>query len=117
MSVIILAQGCVDKIRRQYTADLKSREMRVRQRYLLISPNPLCPFYSLQCIRAHRSVAMYFIDKLALRAGNEKDPDEAADTVGCCSLRVEHISEQPLLSPFSLLPPFLRTECRTGWSD
>ena len=35
---------------------------------------------------------MYFIDKLALRAGNEKDSDETADTVGCCSLRVEHIS-------------------------
>jgi len=34
---------------------------------------------------------MYFIDKLALRAGNEKDTDEAADTVGCCSLRVEHV--------------------------
>jgi DNA topoisomerase-1 len=30
------------------------------------------------------------IDKLALRVGNEKDEDEA-DTVGCCSLRVEHI--------------------------
>ncbi len=29
--------------------------------------------------------------QLALRAGNEKD-DESADTVGCCSLRVEHIS-------------------------
>ena len=29
--------------------------------------------------------------QLALRAGNEKDTDEAADTVGCCSLRVEHI--------------------------
>jgi len=28
--------------------------------------------------------------KLALRAGNEKDEDQA-DTVGCCSLRVEHI--------------------------
>ena len=26
-----------------------------------------------------------------LRAGNEKDGDEQADTVGCCSLRVEHI--------------------------
>lgn len=39
-----------------------------------------------------RAVAMYFIDKLALRAGNEKDSDESADTVGCCSLRVEHIS-------------------------
>uniref|UniRef100_A0A8R1XQI3 DNA topoisomerase I n=1 Tax=Onchocerca volvulus TaxID=6282 RepID=A0A8R1XQI3_ONCVO len=29
--------------------------------------------------------------RLALRAGNEKDVDEAADTVGCCSLRCEHI--------------------------
>ncbi len=38
---------------------------------------------------------MYFIDKLALRAGNEKDADESADTVGCCSLRVEHISMYP----------------------
>ena len=28
---------------------------------------------------------------LALRAGNEKDDDQA-DTVGCCSLRVEHIA-------------------------
>ena len=37
-----------------------------------------------------RSVALYFIDKLALRAGNEKDEDQA-DTVGCCSLRVEHV--------------------------
>lgn len=35
-------------------------------------------------------VATYLIDKLALRVGNEKDDDEA-DTVGCCSLRVEHI--------------------------
>jgi DNA topoisomerase-1 len=30
------------------------------------------------------------IDKLALRVGNEKS-DEEADTVGCCSLRKEHI--------------------------
>jgi DNA topoisomerase IB len=29
--------------------------------------------------------------QLALRAGNEKDEDQA-DTVGCCSLRVEHIT-------------------------
>ncbi len=29
--------------------------------------------------------------QLALRAGNEKDED-SADTVGCCSLRVEHIT-------------------------
>jgi len=58
----------IDKIRENYKADFKSKEMRVRQ----------------------RAVALYFIDKLALRAGNEKDEDQA-DTVGCCSLRVEHI--------------------------
>jgi len=34
--------------------------------------------------------ACYLIDILALRVGNEKTEDEA-DTVGCCSLRVEHI--------------------------
>lgn len=33
------------------------------------------------------AVALYFIDKLALRAGHEKDEDEA-DTVGCCTLKV-----------------------------
>ena len=33
--------------------------------------------------------------QLALRAGNEKDGDETADTVGCCSLRVEHITLHP----------------------
>jgi len=31
---------------------------------------------------------MYVIDTLALRVGNEKGSDEA-DTVGCCSLRIE----------------------------
>ena len=58
----------VDKIRDEYRVDFRSKEMRIRQ----------------------RSTALYFIDKLALRAGNEKDED-TADTVGCCSLRVEHI--------------------------
>ncbi|XP_062871030.1 DNA topoisomerase 1 [Trichomycterus rosablanca] len=61
---------CVEKIRNQYRDDWKSKEMRIRQ----------------------RAVALYFIDKLALRAGNEKEEGESADTVGCCSLRVEHIS-------------------------
>uniref|UniRef100_A0AAY4A042 DNA topoisomerase I n=1 Tax=Denticeps clupeoides TaxID=299321 RepID=A0AAY4A042_9TELE len=59
----------VDSIRRQYQSDWSSHEMRNRQ----------------------RGVALYFIDKLALRAGNEKE-DDTADTVGCCSLRVEHIT-------------------------
>ncbi|XP_015119304.1 DNA topoisomerase I, mitochondrial [Diachasma alloeum] len=59
----------IDNIRKKYREDWKSKEMKVRQ----------------------RAVALYFIDKLALRAGNEKDEDQA-DTVGCCSLRIEHIS-------------------------
>ena len=41
-----------------------------------------------------RATAVYFIDKLALRAGNEKGEDEA-DTVGCCSLRCEHVTMEP----------------------
>lgn len=30
-----------------------------------------------------------------MRAGNEKEEGETADTVGCCSLRVEHIKLYP----------------------
>jgi DNA topoisomerase IB len=37
---------------------------------------------------------MYFIDRLALRAGNEKGDDEA-DTYGCCSLQFEHVTLEP----------------------
>ena len=36
----------------------------------------------------------YIIDKLALRVGNEKGDDQA-DTVGCCSLRVQHVKLLP----------------------
>ncbi|ESO04310.1 hypothetical protein HELRODRAFT_79183, partial [Helobdella robusta] len=59
---------CLDDIRSNYKKDFKSNEMCFRQ----------------------RAVALYFIDQLALRVGNEKDK-ETADTVGCCSLRVEHV--------------------------
>eukprot|EP00917_Polyrhabdina_sp_WS-2016_P010078 GHVP01022209.1.p1 GENE.GHVP01022209.1~~GHVP01022209.1.p1 ORF type:complete len:729 (+),score=165.57 GHVP01022209.1:3529-5715(+) len=38
------------------------------------------------------ATATYLIDRLALRVGGEKDTEEEADTVGCCSLRVEHMS-------------------------
>ncbi|XP_055489545.1 DNA topoisomerase 1-like isoform X4 [Leucoraja erinacea] len=62
-------KGRINAIQRDYRAAWKSREMKTRQ----------------------RAVALYFIDKLALRAGNEKEEGETADTVGCCSLRVEHI--------------------------
>ncbi|GIY62723.1 DNA topoisomerase 1, partial [Caerostris extrusa] len=58
----------VNRIRDEYIRDFKTKDMLIRQ----------------------RAVAVYFIDKLALRTGNEKDED--ADTVDCCSLRVKHIS-------------------------
>ncbi|GAA5964107.1 hypothetical protein JCM8115_005343 [Rhodotorula mucilaginosa] len=62
----------VDRIRADYTADLRSKEMAIRQ----------------------RATAVYLIDRFALRAGNEKGEDEA-DTVGCCSLRYEHVTLTP----------------------
>ncbi|KAG1881336.1 DNA topoisomerase I [Suillus tomentosus] len=71
----------VDRIRKDYSADLRSKVMADRQ----------------------RATAMYFIDKLALRAGNEKGEDEA-DTVGCCSLRCEHVT---LEAPDFLIFDFL----------
>lgn len=37
---------------------------------------------------------MWVIDVLALRVGGEKGEEEA-DTVGCCSLRVEHVTFNP----------------------
>lgn len=58
----------IEEIRKDYKLDWKSEKLFDRQ----------------------RGVALYFIDKLALRIGNEKGDDEA-DTVGCCSLRIEHI--------------------------
>ncbi|KAI6157814.1 DNA topoisomerase I [Pisolithus tinctorius] len=71
----------VDRIRLDYTADLKNKVMADRQ----------------------RATAMYFIDRLALRAGNEKGEDEA-DTVGCCSLRCEHVTlEAPNFIIFDFL--------------
>lgn len=50
-----------------------------------------------------RATAIYLIDHLALRVGNEKGEDEA-DTVGCCSLRVEHIKlKEPNIVEFDFL--------------
>lgn len=58
----------IKRIRDAYTRELRDKMMVLRQ----------------------RATAMWLIDNLALRAGNEKGDDEA-DTVGCCSLRYEHI--------------------------
>ncbi|KAH8551982.1 hypothetical protein BGW37DRAFT_493134 [Umbelopsis sp. PMI_123] len=71
----------VNRIRKDYRQQLNDKLMETRQ----------------------RATAMYLIDELALRAGNEKG-DEEADTVGCCSLRYEHVTLEP---PNTLVFDFL----------
>lgn len=71
----------VKHIRRVNAEELRSKEMLVRQ----------------------RATALWLIDHLALRAGNEKGDDEA-DTVGCCSLRCEHVQ---LVEPCTIVFDFL----------
>jgi DNA topoisomerase I len=63
----------IEKIRKSYKKDLKSKDAETKQ----------------------LATATWVIDRLALRVGGEKDTDEEADTVGCCSLRVEHLHFDP----------------------
>lgn len=67
-----LLKDYIHNIRVNYTKDFKNKDVMKRQ----------------------IAVATYLIDKLALRAGNEKDDDEA-DTVGCCTLKVENVTLLP----------------------
>mmetsp|Transcript_33564 Transcript_33564/g.40569 ORF Transcript_33564/g.40569 Transcript_33564/m.40569 type:complete len:661 (+) Transcript_33564:194-2176(+) len=62
----------IDKIRADYESLMESKDV----------------------VEAQMATAIYLIDKLALRAGGEKDED-LADTVGCCTLRVGHIELTP----------------------
>lgn len=61
------------KIRQSYKKDLKSKDQETKE----------------------LATGVWVIDRLALRVGGEKDTDEEADTVGCCSLRVEHLHFDP----------------------
>ncbi|KAK9089799.1 hypothetical protein Scep_028881 [Stephania cephalantha] len=76
-----LLKDYIHNIRANYTKDFTNKDVMKRQ----------------------IAVATYLIDKLALRAGNEKDDDEA-DTVGCCTLKVENVS---LIPPNKLQFDFL----------
>ena len=80
-------KGITDREKFEKARRLKLHIDRIRQSYQ-------ADFASSNSDALQRAVAMYFIDKLALRVGNEKGEDEA-DTVGCCSLRVEHVTPVP----------------------
>jgi DNA topoisomerase-1 len=63
----------IDRIRKDYEKDLHAELTADRQ----------------------LATAVYLIDKFALRAGNEKDTENEAETVGCCSLKFEHVTLKP----------------------
>jgi DNA topoisomerase-1 len=68
----IKLKSCIHKIRQDYTTKIRSKDKSSRE----------------------LGTAMWVVDVLALRVGGEKGEDEA-DTVGCCSLRREHLSFNP----------------------
>ncbi|KAI3954190.1 hypothetical protein MKW98_018014 [Papaver atlanticum] len=73
----------------------KYEKARLLKDYILnIRANYRKDFKNKDPIKQQIAVAAYLIDILALRAGNEKDDDEA-DTVGCCTLKVENVSLVP----------------------
>lgn len=82
---------CIQRIRASVLMELKSSSLRERwAREERVTCRQL-------------ATAIWIIDKLALRVGNEKSEEEA-DTVGCCSLRVEHLSFE---DPYMLTMDFL----------
>ncbi|KAK8937357.1 DNA topoisomerase 1 [Platanthera zijinensis] len=73
----------------------KYEKARMLKKYIhTIRANYTKDFASKDATKRQIAVATYLIDKLALRAGNEKDDDEA-DTVGCCTLKVENVALLP----------------------
>ena len=81
----IKLKSCIHKVRKDYTEKIKQKsDLADRQ----------------------LGVAMWVIDILALRVGGEKGEDEA-DTVGCCSLRVEHLTFNPDPSSYEIELQFL----------
>ena len=56
----------------------------------------------MRCEQAQLAVTTYLVDKLALRAGGEKDED-LADTVGVCTLRVRRPCNACVVDAFIIL--------------
>eukprot|EP00466_Bigelowiella_natans_P000827 jgi/Bigna1/48614/estExt_Genewise1.C_290087 len=76
-------KGMSDFLKYEKSRKLKDVIGRIRDEYNKLIKSAKDDEYEM-------AVAIYLIDRLALRMGNEKGEDKA-DTVGCCSLRAEHI--------------------------
>lgn len=83
-------KGHADKEKYEKARELKTKILQIRHDYTRK--------LSSSCKKIRQlATAVWMIDILSIRIGNEKDVEETADTVGVCSLRVEHIK----LLPFS----------------
>ncbi|KAH3669015.1 hypothetical protein WICMUC_005114 [Wickerhamomyces mucosus] len=80
-------KGMSDFKKFEKARELKNHIERIREDYRKLLKDNLM-------LNRQIATATYLIDIFALRAGGEKSDDEA-DTVGCCSLRYEHISLSP----------------------
>jgi DNA topoisomerase-1 len=80
-------KGMSDFKKFEKARELKSHIEKIRKDYRLMLKDQLM-------LNRQIATATYLIDVFALRAGGEKSDDEA-DTVGCCSLRYEHITLSP----------------------
>jgi DNA topoisomerase-1 len=81
----IKLKGCIHRIRADYTAKIRHSKDRAEKQL---------------------GTAMWVIDVLALRVGGEKGEDEA-DTVGCCSLRCEHLTFRQDVESYEMELEFL----------
>ncbi|CEP22540.1 K03163 DNA topoisomerase I [Cyberlindnera jadinii] len=80
-------KGMSDYKKFEKARELKNHIERIRKDYRVMLKDQLM-------LNRQIATATYLIDVFALRAGGEKSDDEA-DTVGCCSLRFEHITLSP----------------------
>lgn len=80
-------KGVSDMKKFETARRLKDHISRIRDDYKKMLKDPFMQNRQI-------ATATYLIDVFALRAGGEKGDDEA-DTVGCCSLRFEHVTLKP----------------------
>ncbi|KAJ3645055.1 hypothetical protein Zmor_022743 [Zophobas morio] len=76
-----------DKRKYETAKELNLKIVEIRKEYW---ENMFCDDVSVK----QRAVALYFIDNFLFSTGNDKNGDKKADTVGTCSLRVEHVQLQ-----------------------
>ncbi len=72
------------KTKFEFAQSLKQKLNTIRKKYNLLLDS--------ECLKHKQlATAIWLVDHYCIRVGNEK-PDDSADTVGCCTLRLEHVN-------------------------